>query len=225
MKDEKHHGPRAKGALDRDAYSDARRLWGETGDIRYAAIAIGKSGLGKRQANGEVRWTNEIPEWAMQACFEFANEIEDVLHAVAAIGHAISDAPSGDGLTRPSDGIPQWALRRCVTFAEEVRTATNSERNQMKDGTGKFNRPAIHRADYEGVRKLMANNEGMTRYQAYDELPIDNESNRRGVDRLFKEDELVRTDAESDGAEGKIEKGSRRDEERMVARRAKRTLE
>lgn len=55
--------------LDRNAYSNSRKLYEKTRDIRYAVIAIG------RASGNRIGWPDGAPEWAVDACREFAEMV------------------------------------------------------------------------------------------------------------------------------------------------------
>ena len=65
-----------------DAFLRARERYEDTGDIRYAALAIGKS-------------DGEIPDWALEACKSYARQVGHMPSRSLKKGRAVNERMSG----------------------------------------------------------------------------------------------------------------------------------
>lgn len=132
--------------LDEDAYESARRLYESSGDIRYAAIAIGK-------ARGDrMGWPDGIPEWAIEACKKYAEVVREAtpLERKKLRNRAVLPPQSPpDGLYREIlDALKSGA----PSFAAACRQVGIVEEGQQRSLRRKFTKDLIASGEDGAIR-------------------------------------------------------------------------
>lgn len=125
--------------LDDRAYLDAEKLFRETGDIRYAAIAVGKAAKAKVSRGGG------IPEWAFEACQRYAEFVHRTPN--------VERRKARDGQTPPAIAVYEKIIHQLVkanksgehiTFTEACKRCNCEDTDTQKRYRRWFKDELIH---------------------------------------------------------------------------------